>query len=465
MIHDVLKGARARRAIGALVLTAITGAAIAQTTPPPAPGATNGQTVPDTTVPETGLNIPTNLQIFGKVDPNVRKPTAIVNDSVITGTDVDQRVALIAVANQTAIPAAQLDQVKLQVLRQLIDETLQIQEAASADVTITPDEIKQSLAGVSRRFNRTPDQMRVYLREQGSSERSLRRQIEGELAWQRYLRKRVEPYVNVGDEEVKSIIARLQASQGTVEYNIKEIYLGATPATAAQVYANAKQIVAEIQKGQQPFDYFASQFSEASTRAVGGDLGWVRSSTLPPELTAATEQMQVGQVAGPIEVAGGFSIVYLTDKRQVLTADPRDARLSLKQLTVRFPDGTTQAQATTRTAAFAKATTALRGCGSVDAVAKTIGAEVVDNDTVRIRDLPPALQEIMMKLRIGESSPPFGSPTDGVRALVLCGREDPKTGVLPGAAQVQNQLEQSRVNLRAQQKLRDLRRDAIVEYR
>ena len=465
MIHDVLKGARARRAIGALVLTAITGAAIAQTTPPAAPGSTDGQTVPDTTVPETGLNIPTNLQIFGKVDPNVRKPTAIVNDSVITGTDVDQRVALIAVANQTAIPAAQLDQVKLQVLRQLIDETLQIQEAKSADVTITPDEIKQSLAGVSRRFNRTPEQMRVYLREQGSSERSLRRQIEGELAWQRYLRKRVEPYVNVGDEEVKSIIARLQASQGTVEYNVKEIYLNATPATSAQVYANAKQIVAEIQKGQQPFDYFATQFSEATTRAVGGDLGWLRASTLPPELSAAIEQMQVGQVAGPIEVAGGFSIVYLTDKRQVLTADPRDARLSLKQLTVRFPAGTTQAQASVRTAAFAKATTALRGCGSVDAVGKSIGAEVVDNDTVRIRDLPPALQEIMLKLRIGESTPPFGSPTEGVRALVLCGREDPKTGVLPGAAQVQNQLEQSRVNLRAQQKLRDLRRDAIVEYR
>ena len=180
MIHDVLKGARARRAIGALVLTAITGAAIAQTTPPPAPGATNGQTVPDTTVPETGLNIPTNLQIFGKVDPNVRKPTAIVNDSVITGTDVDQRVALIAVANQTAIPAAQLDQVKLQVLRQLIDETLQIQEAASADVTITPDEIKQSLAGVSRRFNRTPDQMRDYLREQGSRSMTQAKEI-GEL--------------------------------------------------------------------------------------------------------------------------------------------------------------------------------------------------------------------------------------------------------------------------------------------
>ena len=55
--------------------------------------------------------------------------------------------------------------------------------------------------------------------------------------------------------------------------------------------------------------------------------------------------MQIGQVAGPIQNSGGFSILYLADKRQVLTADPRDAKLSLKQLTIRFPAGTTQAEA------------------------------------------------------------------------------------------------------------------------
>ena len=61
-------------------------------------GATLAQTVPDQTVPEANLDIPQNLQIFGKLDPNVRKPTAVVNDTVITGTDVDQRVGLIAAA-------------------------------------------------------------------------------------------------------------------------------------------------------------------------------------------------------------------------------------------------------------------------------------------------------------------------------------------------------------------------------
>lgn len=429
-------------------------------------GAVAGQTVQDrTATPTGGLDIPSNLQIFGKVDPNVRKATAIVNDTVITGTDVDQRVALIAAANNTKLEGEELERLKLQVLRQLIDETLQVQEAKSKEITITPDELNQSLNRVAANFKQSPAQFRQFLRQAGSSERSLKRQIEGELSWQRYLRRQVEPFVNVGEEEVKSIIDRLEASKGTTEYNLREIYLSSPPERAAEASANARRIVEEIGKGDRPFGFFARNFSEASTRAVDGDLGWVRAEQLPAELAQAAADMQPGQVAGPIQVPGGYSILHLTDKRQILTADPRDARLSLKQLTVRFPEGTTQAQATQRASDFANATQSLRGCGTVDQVAAKLNAEVVDNDTVRVRDLPPQLQEIMLKLQVGQSTPPFGSPEEGVRALVLCGRDDPQGGQLPRADQVQNQLEQARVNLRAQQKLRDLRRDAVVEYR
>ncbi len=439
--------------IGAVILAALASSTVAQT-------------VPDQSVPETNLDIPTNLQIFGKLDPNVRKPTAIVNDSVITGTDVDQRVALVAAANNSAkLTDAERDRLRFQVLRQLIDETLQIQEAKTAEVTITASELTQSFDRVAKNFNRTPDQMRKFLRESGSSERSLKRQIEGELAWQRYLHRKVEPFVNVGDEEVKAIIDRLQQAKGTEEYNLHEIYLKADGANNQQVFANAKQLIGEIQKGQQPFEYYARNFSEATTKSVGGDLGWIRLATLPQQIADAAQQMQVGQVAGPIETPGGFSILYLTDKRQVLTADPRDARLNLKQLTVRFPPNTSQADATARAAEFAKTVQSIQGCGTVEKVAATIKAEVVDNDTVRIRDLPAQLQDIMLKLQIGQASPPFGSPQEGVRSLVLCGRDDPKTGELPKADQIQGQLEQQRVNLRAQGKLRDLRRDAVIEYR
>ena len=36
---------------------------------------------------------------------------------------------------------------------------------------------------------------------------------------------------------------------------------------------------------------------------------------------------------------------------------------------------------------------------------------------------------------------------------------------MPSAEQIQDGLQQERVNLRAQRMLRDLRRDAVIEYR
>lgn len=419
-------------------------------------------------VPAGGLNIPANLQIFGRVDPNIRKPTAIVNDTVITGTDVDQRVALIVAANQlTSLSDQDRDRLRLQILRGLIDETLQIQHAHTADITVTPDEINQSYARVAANFQRTVPQMQQYLRSIGSSDATLRRQIEAELAWSRYLRRRVQPFVNVSDEEVQGVIHQLEARRGSQEFHLKEIFLSADPARAVQVQQQAAQMIQQMQAGQHPFDYFA-QFSEASTRSTGGDLGWLSQAqlgTLPAELSQAATTMQVGQIAGPIANSGGFSVLYLADKRRVLEADPRDSRLTLKQLTVHFPAGTTREQAAAEVARFGTALHALQGCGDVSRVAGQLGAEVVENAQITVRDLPPALQTIMLQLQIGQSTPPFGSPTEGVRALVLCGRDDPQAGSLPSSDQVRNQTEESRVNLRAQNLLRDLRRDAVIEYR
>lgn len=431
-----------------------------------AASASLAQTVPDTNaVPDnSGLNLPSVLTTFGKVDPNLRKATAIVNGDIVTGTDIDQRLALIVLANDGKVSDEERERLRLQVLRNLIDETLQIQEAKANDITISQAEIDQSYARVAERFRRTPVQLAAYLREKGSSERSIKRQIQGELAWSRLLRRRVEPFVNVSEEEVKSIMARLEASKGTKEYHIGEIYLSATPENANEVLTNARKIIEQIKQGGS-FAAYARQFSEASTAAVGGDLGWVRGPQLPEALAQAAEQLSVGQLAGPIAVPGGFSIVYLVDSRQVMMADPRDATLNLRQMSIKFAPNMAPAAATSRAEQFAKATQAMGGCGKAAEVAEQQGAELVDNDRVRVRDLPPQLQDMLLKLSVGQATPPFGSQTEGVRVLVLCGRDEAAAAGAPSFDAIMAQREEERVNARAQRYLRDLRRDAVVEYR
>lgn len=463
VIHSVSKAARLPRVVKVTGKTVGAMLGLASAT------ALVAQTVPDQSVPNTGgLNLPSNPTIYGKIDPNIRRPTAIVNGTVLTGTDVDQRMALIVAANDIRLTPEDREQLRQQVIQSLIDEILQIQEAKAHEVTVTDAEITQAYNNLSRNFNRSPAELRVYLRQIGSSERTLRHQIEAQLAWTRLLRRRVEPFVNVGDEEVNAVLDRLKAARGTDEYHLKEIFLRSTPDNAAQVSATLSKMIDEMKTGQHPFEYFA-QFSDATSKAQQGDLDWLNAaqlSQLPESMQGAVQQMQVGQIAGPIEVPGGYSLLYLVDKRKVLTADPRDAKLSLRQLTIKFPAGTTQEQATARASLFAQKTKDIRGCGDATKVAAQIGADVVDNDNIRVRDLPTALQRIVLDLQIGQATPPFGSVTEGVRTLVICSREDPPAqGQLPDPSAVQSQIEQQRVNLRAQTMLRDLRREAIIEYR
>ncbi len=161
---------------------------------------------------------------------------------------------------------------------------------------------------------------------------------------------------------------------------------------------------------------------------------------------------------------GGFDILYLVDKRQVGMADPRDAILSLKQISIDFTDKTPEADARAKALAFQDAIKSMHGCGDVEAAAAKIGAQVVINDQVRVRDLPEALQTLMLQLSIGQATPPFGSLKEGVRALMLCGRDDPQSASGPTPDQLMAQLEDDRIQKRAQRYLRDLRRDAVIEY-
>jgi peptidyl-prolyl cis-trans isomerase SurA len=446
--------ARAWYATAALVL-ATASAAVAQQSDQSADAAQ-----PDST---SALRLPQNPQVFGTAMPSVVKATAIVNGDVVTQTDVDQRLALLEIANGGKIPAEELDRLRQQVLRNLIDETLQIQAAKTEKITIKTSDIDRTVTRVAGNVKQSPDQLAGFLTANGSSITSLRRQIEGEIAWQRLQRAKIESSISVGDDEVKAVIQKIEASKGTEEYRVGEIFLSATPDTQTQTVANANKILEQLRAGAS-FAGYARQYSEASTAAVGGDLGWVRPEQLPQALGAALRQMGPGMVSDPIAIPGGVSILAVQDTRKILTADPRDAILSLKQISISFPKGTTREQAEPMVARFAEAAKTVGGCGGADKIATDFHGEIVQQDQVKMRDLPTALQQLMLPMQVGQATQPFGSLDEGVRVLVICGRDeiDPTA---PTYDEVFNQINEERLNLRARRYLRDLRRDAVIEFR
>ena len=238
-----------------------------------------------------------------------------------------------------------------------------------------------------------------------------------------------------------------------------------TAAAKGDHYMLHTMLMQQVRSGAS-FVAYARQFSEASSAALGGDLGWIRAEQLSPALQGVVTALPRGGVSDPIPVPGGVTVIALVDKRQVLSADPSAAILSLKQLTLALPADITEPNARKMAASMQEATRNMGGCGKAEQVARSIGAEIVSNDQLRMGDLPPQLQQILGQMPIGAATPPFGSAQDGLRVLVLCGRDDPPANAnVPSFDQVYGQLNDSRVNSAARRYLRDLRRDAVIDYR
>ena len=151
--------------------------------------------------------------------------------------------------------------------------------------------------------------------------------------------------------------------------------------------------------------------------------GFVRS-TSPTSLLPPSVKWGRGQISAPIPVPGGVSILAVQDARKILSADPRNAVLSLKQVSITFPQGTTWPQAepwlqNSRKRPGTSAVAAERTVSPRSSTAKSCRVS-----RFPLRQLPSALQEMMLPMQVGQATRPFGSIEEGVRTLVICGRDE-----------------------------------------
>nr|WP_137677882.1 peptidylprolyl isomerase [Parerythrobacter lutipelagi] len=399
-------------------------------------------------------------------DPNNRAPVVVVNGAVITGTDLAHRVALLVATSGGELPENELQLVRLRVLGNLMDETLQMQAATAQELPVDNAQVEARYAEVAQRnFGSTADaidQMNAQVIAFGSSPASLKRQIRGELAWQRLLGRNVVPFINVSQEEAQERWEQLQASRGAAEYRIGEIFLGYTPETREAVLQNAQTIFERLRQGGN-FQAYARQFSEMSTAVQGGDLDFVQLNRLPPEIGTEVNTMQVGELR-LIENSGGFSIIVLADRRQVLQADPRDTMLNLTQVSLQVPAGISQADFNARMQAMQTGFQNAGSCAAASGIAQQLGAEIIEGRALQARDIPQPLQGVLLGMQVGQATEAFGTPEEGIRVLMLCGKQAPQSEAGKTVGQIQQEIENERIEKRANAFLRDLRNDADIRF-
>lgn len=394
---------------------------------------------------------------------DVQKIAVVVNDEVISRYDVDQRLGLVVASTGVNASGDALERLRMQVVRSLIDEKLQLQEAESFDISASTEEVDEALASIASQNNYSADRLGEILGENGIDIETLRDQLKAEIAWQKLVTRRFFPRLRPGEEQIEQILNRIKASAGRAEHLVSEIFLGVdSPEQDAQVRATAERIVQQLRAGA-GFPAMARQFSQASSASVGGEIGWVQEGQLAVQIDDALETMSPGEVSEPIRTVSGYYILLLQERRRVLGADSSQVGLHLKQAVVRLSADAPQPQVLSAIDEAEQLRARLNSCDDMDRITAQLGAPSGDLGVIQAQNVPAEFRQALAGLDLGEPSQSVRTQV-GYHILMICGREMPKAE-LPTREIIEDRLMEEQLALLSRRYLRDLRRDAVIEFR
>ncbi|MFN4281479.1 MAG: peptidylprolyl isomerase [Alphaproteobacteria bacterium] len=400
----------------------------------------------------------------GQAQQGSQRIVAVVNDESITAYDVDQRILLSLGTDPQSVPPDQMRRMATQVLRGMIDERLQLQEAKRLGIDVLPEELEDAIARIERQNNIPAGQLEATFKAEGLNFASFLEQAKAAIVWPKVVRRRAARLTTVAEDEIDEALVRIRENADKPTNLVSQIFLSVeSPQDETEVRTNAERLYEQLVAGA-PFPALAQQFSQDSSAATGGDIGWVEAGQMPPEVEEVLGQMPIGSLSVPIRSAEGYHIVALRQRREPRMTAQQDIKVALNQVFLPIAAGAPAAEAASQRELAQTIAETVNGCADMDAVAKEIASK--DSGamgTFRMGELSAELRKVVGGLAVGQPSQPF--PVEGgLRVIMVCERDEPVAN-LPSRQEVQRLLGEQKMELQSRRFLRDLRQSAFVDIR
>lgn len=390
---------------------------------------------------------------------------AVVNKEIITDYDLDQRLLLAAFATGQKLDERTRTDLTPQILQVMIDESLKLQAANKAKITVSDEEVSAEIADVEARNKLKSGALLPMLKGQHIDESALSNQLRAQIAWQKYVNSRLGRELRISDDEIDSAIAEYVANMSKPQARLQEIVLSNDNKDSKTLIG---QIYGQLQKGAD-FGNLARNFSQSASASKGGDLGWVIQADLDPAIEQVVAKMRAGDISTPINGLGGITIIRLIESRQG-SADPNNAKLNLRLVTIL--DQTATAKSTKPPKQISDAITTVSAgdelCPKLDGLVDNLrkigwSANISEVKDTKINELRSDWQSQVRFLSAGQYSPPIAQ-TGQWQIIAVCSRNE--SGVTPpNRDEIFQQIAINRGSILERRLIRDLRRSAFIEIR
>jgi peptidyl-prolyl cis-trans isomerase SurA len=390
---------------------------------------------------------------------------AVVNDEVISVADLRSRLRMVMLSSNFTDSPETRQRIAGQVLRTIVDEKLEMQEAKRQNVAATEDEIKKAISQIEKQNNMQPGQLDEVLKSHGIDRSALIDQLTASIVWAKLVRRLIAQTNGVSDEEIDEAMKRLKENANEPQSRVAEIFLAVdTPQQDEEVRRLAERLIEQMKQGAR-FSAVAQQFSQSATAAVGGDMGWVRPEQLNPDLAKAVAQMRPGELSPPVRAAAGYYLLLVLDRRAGRSGpSEEETMLHLVQVVFPLPAQASEAMRRAALAEAANARTTAKNCEEMLKLGKEKGSPQLSSEgRLRISQIAPAMRNIVAGLEVGQPSQPIVQ-RNGVGVIMVCDKAEPSS-TLPTREELTEQLAHKRAENLARRYLRDLRRAAFVDVR
>ncbi|MDO8494345.1 MAG: SurA N-terminal domain-containing protein [Deltaproteobacteria bacterium] len=254
-----------------------------------------------------------SLTVSAKI---VDRIAAVVNQEVITQSDVDRAMAMMIAAAKKKPSAEESNRLYADVLQNLIDQKILEIEIAKSEIEVTPTELSGSIAGVLQNNQMTLEQLQAELAERGSSFASFKEELKKQIQQSKFIQQQVSPSVQVTEQDVEKYrrTHRLSVDQeqtAEVAVVFLPISTNASSKERKEKVLTARRLAEEIRR---------TGFLETLTEQVkkeGGSLQEQQKraiADLPAALIQTVRNMQIGATTDPIADSSGVYIVKLFER-------------------------------------------------------------------------------------------------------------------------------------------------------
>lgn len=272
--------------------------------------------------PDPGNVLTNTPEIAGLIkaeDPDA--VVASVNGSSITAgqvTELAQTNKIRLRAQGTNLPEGADQELMRAALQMLIDGELMIQEAHKEGIDLPDEEIEAEVQAARAQFA-SEEEFGNYLRDAGLTEEDVREEAE-----RRVLMRAYQALVAKG-QKVDDAMARevydanpelfTEGEQVRAAQILVRTHQDDPPAKRDEARARIDEAYAKLKSGED-FTELAKEYSQATTAANGGDLGFFPRGVMVPMLEEVAFRTPVGEISQVFETIYGYNILKVLEKRE-----------------------------------------------------------------------------------------------------------------------------------------------------